>query len=662
VVSEYLLPFESWGPFQALHRYRINWLDRLGDRLARLVRHLGPGYTRPVTDPDTNQQFLVLAPGHAQLGLWFGAALLAYTLGGLLGYELGWMFHDQSPFSALFYLLLTVLLVGSLLGGLAFLLDYYRVPVLLSLVALAAAVSALQHTDHYYELNPDGRALPEQPDLDFPTAIAGHTFPEAAPEGATVPRGKRTLVVVTAAGGGIQAAAWTAEVLARLDERYGPRFTRSIGLVSAVSGGSVGTMHFLAHGDWDRDEPFTDDARQRLRLLPRRSGLEATGWGVAYPDLIRTFVPFVVRQPVDRGWALEESWRRQVPATGGASPGDLRLGDLIEPTRRGRMPVVVFNATLVETGERLLISPVVGPPAPVHDPDEARDFFSLYHQDRPNPYLSTAVRLSATFPYVSPICRPHREGGAVQPTRDYHVADGGYSENEGALTAIQWVHRLLAYYRAAGRARARPFDRILVIRIEPFPPDRAPAAETRHGWLYEALGPITTIQNVRVASQAERNSFDLRVLVEESEAKAPPGNQGARHRRDEAEARAGESKTKVAKLYRGWAGDPTRMRSAQQQQEMRVVTDEAARAEQEAARASRQLVPEAEITWTAFVFQAGEQAAPLSWKLTASQQQAIDDAWEQIVAGKGAEIGNGLNEAPLKTVDRFFRPVEGRGR
>jgi len=57
--------------------------------------------------------------------------------------------------------------------------------------------------------------------------------------------GKRTLVVVTAAGGGIQASAWTAQVLTGLHERYKNTFTQSIGVISAVSGGSVGVMFFL---------------------------------------------------------------------------------------------------------------------------------------------------------------------------------------------------------------------------------------------------------------------------------------------------------------------------------------------------------------------------------------------------------------------------------
>ncbi len=39
-------------------------------------------------------------------------------------------------------------------------------------------------------------------------------------------------------------------MLAGLDELYGPEFTRSVGMISGVSGGSVGAMYYLTHGDW----------------------------------------------------------------------------------------------------------------------------------------------------------------------------------------------------------------------------------------------------------------------------------------------------------------------------------------------------------------------------------------------------------------------------
>jgi hypothetical protein len=54
---------------------------------------------------------------------------------------------------------------------------------------------------------------------------------------------------VAAAGGGIQAAAWTARVLTGLEEicaeKRPGRFVQSLKLLSGVSGGSVGIMYFV---------------------------------------------------------------------------------------------------------------------------------------------------------------------------------------------------------------------------------------------------------------------------------------------------------------------------------------------------------------------------------------------------------------------------------
>src|SRR5205807_5295126 len=109
-----------------------------------------------------------------------------------------------------------------------------------------------------------------------------------------------------------------------------------------------------------------------------------------------------------------------------------------------------------------------------------------------------------TFPYVSPISRPYRRA-AADPDKDYHVADGGYADNEGMATVIDWISQLLLHYSAPGSHAAWPFERILVIRIFPFPIAAPNPAEINRGWAYALLGPAETVANVRTASQAERN-------------------------------------------------------------------------------------------------------------------------------------------------------------
>ena len=499
VLSSDLLPFELWSWLVRLKQIRIATLHDLSRSVAAWSQRLGPGYTQ--RDPETGE--LLLAPGHAQSALWMGILLgvYLYSYHGLLsGRNLP---GESGPFPALFFFLLLLLLLHGLLTGLSFLLDYFRVPVLVSIIVFMIVSSSLFDTEHVYELKPPyNRNVADAP-VPLPNLELTNLFDDWHPP-------RRTLVVVSTAGGGIQAAAWTAQVLAGLDEIYGPDFTRSVGMISGVSGGSVGTMYYMAAGDWtSTGAPFNGQSRQRMIDWAEASSLEATGWGIVYPDFMRSIVPFLVPRHVDRGWAIEQSWLARMGV-------DHRLRDWIPAIRNHQMPIPVFNAVLAETGQRLLISPVLKKRQTTWTASDPCEFFNLYPGDESNLRATTAARLSATFPYVSPISRADGDDTGAAAARQYHVADGGYAENEGILTVLDWMNTLVKHY---DNPKTRPFDRILVIRITPFSVESTPApAEPNQGWTYDVLGPLDTLQNVRSASQAERNDFDLNLLAT---AKAP---------------------------------------------------------------------------------------------------------------------------------------------
>jgi hypothetical protein len=479
---------------------RITVLDRLGSGPARLLQNLGPGYTA-ARSPN-------LAPGHAQVFLCAGIVLGAY----LASYVLVLLFHGMPGgdvwFPSLFYLLLVVLLVGFVLEGMAFWLDYYPIPVSLIVVTGPMLLYAVNRTDHFFELNPQrgtdsAAARSHRPVLTLDDAARAWNFPFAATE-------KRTLVVVTAAGGGIQASAWTARVLVGLHELYGSPFTGSIGLISAVSGGSVGTMYYLDQWD-DRTQPFQHSAlaadnrgrplKGSIRWNAQASGLEATAWGLAFPDLQRIFFPPLVSPTDDRGARIERIWQLRMRNR------DALLTDWAARVRTGEMPIVVFNATVVETGQRFLASPVVArkPTDPRPNSTQARELLDLY--PGADPRVATSVRLSATFPYVSPICRPLEARGPNE-NLDYHFADGGYVDNEGIVTVIEWLKQLLDAGHLDPKERGKLFDQILLVRIKPFPvQEEATPAVVGRGWVYALVGPLETIEHVRTASQTERNDL-----------------------------------------------------------------------------------------------------------------------------------------------------------
>jgi hypothetical protein len=118
--------------------------------------------------------------------------------------------------------------------------------------------------------------------------------------------------------------------------------------------------------------------------------------------------------------------------------------------------------------------------------------------------IATAARLSATFPYVSPIARP-----SAPVKEPFHLADGGYVDNEGMVSALEWLRHLVALRGSVPAGTS--FDRVLLVRIVPFPPEAQEATFSRLGWLQMFSGPIDAMMNVRSTSQVERNQIALQL-------------------------------------------------------------------------------------------------------------------------------------------------------
>ena len=120
-------------PFDKLRMVKKNWrlsfLDRLVGFLARSVSRLGPGYA---VDDQAAHRWRWL-PGHGQLAI-FAAVLASAYVFGLFFSELP---RPNSWYSALFGLLIIMLLIGVLTTGAAFLLDFFRIPLVPTLLAVS---------------------------------------------------------------------------------------------------------------------------------------------------------------------------------------------------------------------------------------------------------------------------------------------------------------------------------------------------------------------------------------------------------------------------------------------------------------------------------------------------------------------------------------------
>lgn len=291
-------------------------------------------------------------------------------------------------------------------------------------------------------------------------------------------------------------------MLTGLQQKLGEDFIRAVGLISSVSGGSVGSMYAL---DRFKNGCADPDQFQQIFDAATEDSLGATGWGLAYPDFWRFVgLPFLRTNPRDRGAAINLRWKSALQNSRDTLRG--WSGRVMD----GELPIPVFNATIVENGYAYRLSPVdLHPTSP-----SLVDFtatFPSYDVD-----VSTAALLSATFPYVTPITR-NSNPTCSSSLEVFHLADGGYFDNFGVVSAVDWLDYLLDEQRNRRYPANHQIHRVIFITVNAFPKTDTPlpteADAKPAGWIMAVFGPLFAIANVRDATQAQRNTESIDQLV-----------------------------------------------------------------------------------------------------------------------------------------------------
>ncbi len=334
---------------------------------------------------------------------------------------------------------------------------------------------------------------------------------------------KPNLVIVAASGGGILAAGWTAKVLTELHNDY-PNIRGELRLISGVSGGSVGAAHYVsAHGEGTARLP--DDIRRDIVRNSMKTSLSITSYGFAFPDFRRAIFPIWTDEDFDRGRLAEANWRKTSNQLNKKDPNDLvLLSDWRDAIRNGAKPAVIFNATVMENGARIALTPIssleskwAGWKTAGKEVEPARYNYAKTHaeflgnKDRYSVDVWTAARLSATFSYVSPAARAsfaRREGRKVTardiPEKDspglLHLIDGGYHDNSGVASALDWL--VAALDDLTEKHQEIPFERVALIEIraKPFMPIMKASSQWGAAWLGPVYGLVNSWDFTQTAS------------------------------------------------------------------------------------------------------------------------------------------------------------------
>lgn len=316
------------------------------------------------------------------------------------------------------------------------------------------------------------------------------------------------IYLVAAAGGGIRAAYWTAGTLA-FRQDLDPTFAHRTFAISGVSGGSLGAMVFAGvaraqarvtskggrlapddlAGPW-ANQPVTSCATAVLA----GDFLAPTLGAMLYPDLVQRFLWFPI-PAFDRAAALESGWERRWRSVMGET--DDWLGEpydaLSPPDPAGDVPLLLLNATVTETGQRALVSPIAVSTFEFPDTVDVRSLL-------PRPLRnSTAAHLSARFMYVSPAATVEVPGEPGGDRRWGHLVDGGYFENSGATTLADALNALNRAARGRGvEGRIVP----TVLQLANDPREQAPGDTIRPppdplDVAVETLAPLETMLRTR---------------------------------------------------------------------------------------------------------------------------------------------------------------------
>ena len=490
------------------------WKALQGGRLARGANRLNELVARPADA--LGLQFLVDdvrgEKGQKRLFPAHFFALTTTILLAVLCVVLAVVFFPEHPvarfIAPVVYLWVSAMLFIWVFGALNFHLRRFHISPLIVVGGVIVLGYGWTNTDHWYRVHP---ASPRTSKALTPLDVAAGGRP-------------RNLVVIASAGGGISAGVWTTVALEQMVSAR-PALAREIRVLSTISGGSVGAAFYI--DGLRRDARYmgsgtlSPSTLSTIREKSAVSSLGAVAYGLAFRDVPRLLTGGFYTPSRDRGDLLERDWERIAGGAFGArgfvdEEHPLLLGDMSDAISLGRIPAPLFGATVMEVGRRVMITPVdFGKPADWRG-QTLREFLAA----PTDVTLWTAARLSATFAFVSPASRARlKNGETYEPITTgsgrLHLIDGGYYDNFGVTSAIDWLRAVLEARASEPPVDPRlTFTRVALVELRAFHRGDVAKANPAKGYAAALFGPLLGLAAIRDGSAAERDDIEVARFVE----------------------------------------------------------------------------------------------------------------------------------------------------
>lgn len=324
---------------------------------------------------------------------------------------------------------------------------------------------------------------------------------------------KPKLVMVAASGGGQRAALWTVKILQSIYEIEDGDVLKHTELLTGASGGVLGEAFFREIYLRSLSDPSVDPLDEKYLDQISADNLNPIIFTLLVNDLLirnQNFHYNGRKYLKDRGFAFEDQLNKN---TGGIL--DKPISAYKEPEFSGNIPLLPVSTLITNDGRKLVISPhsmsffgtsMLGKLG-ADEKKQTIDFLRFFeNHDSKNLRFLSALRMSATFPFITP--------NIQLPTEPImETMDTGLSDNFGIQDALRFMYVFQSWINenTGGVVLVTIRDSEKVTEIAPsFPPRIFEKVFTPLKNIYSNWDNVQTIQNeVLFNYMAESMPFDL---------------------------------------------------------------------------------------------------------------------------------------------------------
>ncbi len=255
------------------------------------------------------------------------------------------------------------------------------------------------------------------------------------------PNKKPKMVFINCTGGGLRSTMWTFFAMQHIDSLVGGNLLKQTQLISGSSGGMVGAAYlrelYLQKQKGEIESFYGDKYLKRISkdmLNPISFKIATSEWffSMKHFELDGNFYP------KDRAYAFEKALNENTDSVF----ANKRLYDYIIPEKESKIPMMIFSPSILNDGRKLLVSSqnisyltqnIATDNIVYQQLTPTIEYLRFFqNQGAINTVFTSAIRMSATFPYISP-------SASLPSEPSVEIIDAGFRDNFGLESSLRFI-------------------------------------------------------------------------------------------------------------------------------------------------------------------------------------------------------------------------------